>query len=131
MSGGKEGVNVTVVEKAGHILSREEDEFASRLMDSLKAEGIEFLTETEVIKLAQQDGLIVTTVRDAQGGSSRISAESVLIAVGRRPNLEGIELEKKALSSTGEGLKSIDSFGLLPGISMLPTMLSRHISSHI
>lgn len=103
------GVEVTVVEKAGHILSREEDEFAVRLMDSLKAEGIEFLTETEVVKLAQQDGRIVATVRNSQGGSSQISAESILIAVGRRPNLEGIDLEKAGVDFDTRGIK-VDRF---------------------
>jgi len=129
------GVKVTVVEKAGHILSREEDEFASRLMDSLKAEGIEFLTETEVIKLAQQDGQIVATVRDTQGRSSQISAESILIAVGRRPNLEGIELEKAGVEFDPGGIK-VDRFlrtsarNIYAAGDVVPPYLFTHIAEY-
>jgi pyruvate/2-oxoglutarate dehydrogenase complex dihydrolipoamide dehydrogenase (E3) component len=104
-------------------------------MDSLKAEGIEFLTETEVIKLAQQDGLIVTTVRDAQGGSSRISAESVLIAVGRRPNLEGIELEKAGVEFDRREIK-VDRFlrtsarNIYAAGDVVPPYLFTHIAEY-
>jgi pyruvate/2-oxoglutarate dehydrogenase complex dihydrolipoamide dehydrogenase (E3) component len=129
------GVKVTVVEKAAHILSREEDEFAIRLMDSLKTEGIEFLTETEVIKLAQQDGQIVATVKDAQGGSSQISAESILIAVGRRPSLEGIDLENAGVEFDSRGIK-VDRFlrttarNIYAAGDVVPPYLFTHIAEY-
>ncbi|MFC1794884.1 dihydrolipoyl dehydrogenase family protein, partial [Planctomycetota bacterium] len=128
-------VKVTVVEKGGHILSREEDEFAIRLMDSLKAEGIEFLTETEVIQLAQQDGQIVATLRDAKGRSSEISAESILIAVGRRPNLEGIGLEKAGVELGPRGIK-VDRFlrtsarNIYAAGDLVPPYLFTHIAEY-
>jgi pyruvate/2-oxoglutarate dehydrogenase complex dihydrolipoamide dehydrogenase (E3) component len=129
------GVKVTVVEKAEHILRREEDEFASRLMDSLKAEGIEFLTETEVTKLAQQDGQIVATVRNAKGLSSQISAESILIAVGRRPNLEGLDLEKAGVELDSKGIK-VDRFlrttarNIYAAGDVVPPYLFTHIAEY-
>ncbi|MHC4325627.1 MAG: dihydrolipoyl dehydrogenase family protein, partial [Planctomycetota bacterium] len=130
------GVKVTVVEKAGHILSREEDELANRLTDSLKAEGIEFLTETEVTKLSQQKGRIVATVRDTQGGNSRqISAESILIAVGRRPNLEGIDLEKAGVDFDYRGIK-VDGFlrtsarNIYAAGDVVPPYLFTHVAEY-
>jgi len=100
------GVHVAVVEKASHILAREEDELAYRLMYLLKAEGVNFLTETEFTKLAEQDNQIVATIRNTKGQTSRISAESVLIAVGRRPNVEGLELEKAGIEFDQKGIKA-------------------------
>jgi pyruvate/2-oxoglutarate dehydrogenase complex dihydrolipoamide dehydrogenase (E3) component len=99
------GVRVTVVQKAEHILSREDEELAGRLMDSLQAEGVKLITRAEIVKLAQQDGQIVATVRDTQGNSSQIAAESILIAVGRRPNLDGLALENAGVESDSKGIK--------------------------
>jgi len=129
------GVKVTVIERSGHILIREDDEFAIRLMESLKAEGVEFLTDTEVIKLAQQDGQIVATVRDAQGTSSQISAESILVAVGRRPNLEVMDLEKAGVEFDAKGIK-VDRFlrtsarNIYAAGDVVPPYLFTHIAEY-
>ncbi len=129
------GVKVTVVEKADHILSREEDELACRLMDMLEAEGVEFLTKTQATKLAQQDRRIVATLSDNHGKASRISAESVLIAVGRRPNLEGLELEKAGVDFEKRGIK-VDRFlrttakNIYAAGDVVPPYLFTHIAEY-
>ena len=129
------GVKVTVVEKADHILSREEDELACRLMDMLKDEGVEFLTKRQATKLAKQDRQIVATVSDNHGKASRISAESVLIAVGRRPNLEGLELEKAGVDSEKRGIK-VDRFlrttakNIYAAGDVVPPYLFTHIAEY-
>ncbi|MCH8118483.1 MAG: FAD-dependent oxidoreductase [Planctomycetes bacterium] len=129
------GVKVTVVEKADHILSREEDELACRLMDMLEAEGVEFLTKTQATKLAQQDRQIVVTLSDNHGKTSRTSAESVLIAVGRRPNLEGLELEKAGVDFDQKGIK-VDRFlrttakNIYAAGDVVPPYLFTHIAEY-
>jgi len=129
------GVHVTVVQKAEHILSREDRELVGRLMDSLEAEGVKFITRAEVMKLAQHDGQVVATVRDAQGNNSQITAESILIAVGRRPNLEGIDLEKAGVEYDSKGIK-IDRFlrtsasNIYAAGDVVPPYLFTHVAEY-
>jgi len=129
------GVKVTVVEKADHILSREEDELACRLMDMLKAEGVEFLTKRQVTKLSKQNDQIVATVLDNQDSTDQVSAESILIAVGRRPNLEGLELEKAGVDFDQRGIK-VDRFlrttakNIYAAGDVVPPYLFTHIAEY-
>ncbi len=129
------GVHVTVVQNGEHILSREDGEFVGRLMRSLEAEGVKFVTRAEVTKLAQHDGQIVATVRDVQGNNSQITAESILIAVGRRPNLEGIDLEKAGVEYDSKGIK-IDRFlrtsasNIYAAGDVVPPYLFTHVAEY-
>lgn len=129
------GVKVTVVEKADHILSREEDELACRLMDMLKAEGVEFLTKRQVTKLSKQNDQIVATVLDNQDNTDQVSAESILIAVGRRPNLEDLELEKAGVEFDQRGIK-VDRFlrttarNIYAAGDVVPPYLFTHIAEY-
>ncbi len=129
------GVKVTVVEKADHILSREEDELACRLMDALKDEGVEFLTKRQVTKLSKQNDQIVATVLDNQDNTDQVSAESILIAVGRRPNLEGLELEKAGVDFDQRGVK-VDRFlrttakNIYAAGDVVPPYLFTHIAEY-
>ena len=102
------GVQVTVIEKEKHILIREDDELAFTSMDYLRAEGVEILTQKTLSKLDSQNGSVVATVTDSVGQATRVIAESLLIAIGRRPNLEGLSLENAEVQYDQRGLK-IDS----------------------
>jgi pyruvate/2-oxoglutarate dehydrogenase complex dihydrolipoamide dehydrogenase (E3) component len=128
-------VQVTVVEKAAHILSREDEELSVRLMDSLASEGVKFLTKAEVAKLAQQDGQIIATVLNDSGGSYQITAESILIAVGRRPNIDDLDLEKAGVEFDRKGIK-VDKFlrtsarNIYAAGDVVPPYLFTHIAEY-
>lgn len=82
------GVEVTVIEYCKEILPPFDVEVAKRLRMSLKRRGIAFMTDTGVTAI--EPGMKVTCV--AKGKEKTIEAESVLMAVGRRPVLPpGIE----------------------------------------
>jgi pyruvate/2-oxoglutarate dehydrogenase complex dihydrolipoamide dehydrogenase (E3) component len=84
------GSKVTVVEKADRILLKEDQEVSRRLEDVLKEEGIDFLKNHEVIKAHKtESGTKVVTV-EANGTISEIEANEILVAVGRRANVEAV-----------------------------------------
>jgi pyruvate/2-oxoglutarate dehydrogenase complex dihydrolipoamide dehydrogenase (E3) component/uncharacterized membrane protein YdjX (TVP38/TMEM64 family) len=99
------GVKITVVQRAEHILTREDRELVLPLMDSLKAEGVNFLTGCIITKLSRRDDRVFATIRDADGKESQIDAEAILISVGRRPNLQGLDLEKASVEFDDRGIK--------------------------
>lgn len=82
------GTEVTVLERAGHILGREDEAIAKQVEADLTQKGIQFVynAETEAI----QDEADVTKVVTSQG---TFEADAVLVATGRKPNTEGLNLE--------------------------------------
>jgi pyruvate/2-oxoglutarate dehydrogenase complex dihydrolipoamide dehydrogenase (E3) component/uncharacterized membrane protein YdjX (TVP38/TMEM64 family) len=98
------GVEVTVVVRGKHILSREDEEMSDALMDLLKGEGVKFLIEHQIVRFGQVDGGVSATVKATSGQTYEISAESVLIAVGRRSTLEGLALDKAGVEYNSKGV---------------------------
>jgi len=98
------GVKMTVILRSGQILKKEDKELASRLMEILRVEGVTILTNTQTKRFFQDHNKITTTVEDKQGQRD-IEAESVLVAVGRRPNIDELALEKAGVDFDAKGIK--------------------------
>jgi pyruvate/2-oxoglutarate dehydrogenase complex dihydrolipoamide dehydrogenase (E3) component len=97
------GSEVSIVERLPHLLPQEDPELADALRDMLIAEGIRVHTETsaERVRLAGQ-----TRVVDCSGGLS-LEADQLLVAVGRRPALERLNLEAAGVEYDRHGI-SVD-----------------------
>ncbi|WP_353421565.1 hypothiocyanous acid reductase MerA [Staphylococcus delphini] len=82
------GTEVTVLERADHVLKKEDEAIAKQVTEDLTQKGIQFVfdAETEAI----QDEVDVTKVVTSQG---TFEADAVLVATGRKPNTEGLNLE--------------------------------------
>jgi len=102
------GVAITVVEMSDRIMVREDEELTKLLADHLAAEGISLLTGTKAVRAAQKDGAITLTVEDAQKLRRNIEAASLLVAVGRKPNVEGLGLEKAGVQYSAKGITTDD-----------------------
>jgi len=98
------GVKVTIIERSATVLKRDEPELVDRLLRILRAEGVEMLTETTAAGFAQKGDRIIVDV-EHEKARRRIEAESVLVAVGRRPSLEGLDLEKAGVEFGKTGVK--------------------------
>lgn len=101
------GVKVTIVQRSADILKKDDKELVDRMVQTLRAEGVEILTETQTTGFARQGDKIVADIEDERG-KRQIEAESVLVSVGRRPNLDGLELEKAGVEFDSKGIK-VDS----------------------
>jgi dihydrolipoamide dehydrogenase len=88
------GVEVTVVEAAGQLLPFEDDEVAKELLRLLKKRGVKVLTDTTVDSSTCQvtaDGVTIEARKGEQ--SQTLTAEKLLVSVGRQANVENIGLE--------------------------------------
>src|SRR3546814_1334167 len=66
----------------------------------LKKQGMEFRTSTKVTKVdAKGKGATVTVEPAAGGKAETITADVVLVSIGRKPNTDGLALEKAGLST--------------------------------
>jgi pyruvate/2-oxoglutarate dehydrogenase complex dihydrolipoamide dehydrogenase (E3) component len=86
------GSKVTVIEKMGQILPREDKEISDTLESILKEEGIEIHTCVNVNHV-KQDGDLKIVVAECGGQEKTYQADEFMLAIGRAPNLEGLNLE--------------------------------------
>ncbi|HUB16712.1 MAG TPA: FAD-dependent oxidoreductase [Acetobacteraceae bacterium] len=94
------GARVTIVE-AARIAGREDPELAAGLRAALAARGVAFLEGTSVT--AAEPGPSGSPVLLLADGS-RIEASHLLVAVGRRPNLESLDLPAGAVRASAAGI---------------------------
>jgi pyruvate/2-oxoglutarate dehydrogenase complex dihydrolipoamide dehydrogenase (E3) component len=86
------GSQVTLIEKAAHVLTREDADAAQIVQAAMIRDGVEIRLNTETVGLAtEEDEKIVTVRRD--GVEEAIRADQVLVGIGRQPNVDGLNLE--------------------------------------
>jgi dihydrolipoamide dehydrogenase len=85
------GTRVTVVEMAERLVPNEDPDASRALQKALQKKRVTILTGARVESLAQTDSGKQVRIVDASGKSQELACPEVLVAVGRRPNLSGIE----------------------------------------
>jgi pyruvate/2-oxoglutarate dehydrogenase complex dihydrolipoamide dehydrogenase (E3) component len=98
------GSKVTVVQSGKFILPKEDTDVSSCVCDLLKKEGINFLLEARALKAGKNGNLIQLNI-EHQGEVKIVEAESLLVATGRQPNFEGLDLEKAGVEYTPRGIR--------------------------
>ena len=83
------GVPVTVIEAMPTILPNLDQEVVAVLLEKYKKAGIQILTETRVEKIEGSEVFISSSSSESRPSS--LSADKILISVGRRANLNGLE----------------------------------------
>ena len=98
------GVRVTVLLRRDGILSKEDPEMARALQALLEKEGVHIFTRCSIKRLDHADGT-VSAVVDRSGEEELLQADSILIAAGRQPVLEGLNLENAGVAYDEKGVK--------------------------
>jgi len=100
------GSQVTVVEYADQILGPEDPDIAAILRNRLEAEGVKVLTGTKAIKAASMNSSVHLRVGPAKGEGDpwTIDGDVLLVAAGRKPNVEGLELPAAGVAFSSRGI---------------------------
>jgi dihydrolipoamide dehydrogenase len=88
------GTDVTLLEALPRVVPLEDEEISAELEKSFRKKGIRIELEAKVESVKRDAKGATVTYKDKAGKSQTISAEKVLMAVGRRPLTENIGLEK-------------------------------------
>ena len=94
------GVEVTLVEAADHVLSREDPAVGTLILDALREEGIDARLGTRAERVVLEDGERVVTLSDGQ----QVRGQRLLVATGRTPRVQGIGLENVGIEATRQGI---------------------------
>ena len=98
------GAKVTVVEFLDQILPGMDGEVRKESHKILKKQGLEFKLSTKVTGATVKGGKATLTLEPAAGGAAEtIEADCVLVAIGRRPNTDGLGLDKIGLALNQRG----------------------------
>ena len=97
------GSQVTLIELAPRLLGREDSAAAELLHHVFVREGIALQLGVKILGVKKgEGGKILRLERD--GEAIAVAADAILVAVGRAPNLEGLNLEKAGVQATAAGV---------------------------
>jgi dihydrolipoamide dehydrogenase len=90
------GSKVTVIEYAKSIANTFDSQVNAYLLKSLKKQGIDFYLDSKILKVEKSDDVVAVFERD--GKEQKISAERILISIGRKPYTGdiGVGIEKNS-----------------------------------
>lgn len=103
------GSKVTVVEFQPKIGASMDNEVATTTQKFLKKQGLDFKLGTKVIAAERSGDVVNIVVEDVKSGKQdKLEADAFLVAVGRRPYIQGLEAEKIGLEVDKKGRLVID-----------------------
>jgi dihydrolipoamide dehydrogenase len=120
------GVPVTVVEMMDEIVPALDRELAAILRKSLPGVTFELGAKVEEIS-----GAGVTFSRTRDGEKKTVPADTVLLSLGRRPNVSGMGFEEAGLEITRGGIKTDETMKTnLPGVYAAGDVTGRSLLAH-
>ena len=99
------GSQVTILEQGSVFLAREDRDVAEAMLAMLSDRGIQVILQAETQRFVPAEDAV--TVVTSQGD---YAAEAVLVAIGRRPNVEELNLEAAGVALTPRGFIQVNEY---------------------
>jgi dihydrolipoamide dehydrogenase len=98
------GSKVTIIQGPERILPKEDPDVSSTVAFVLQSEGIEIITGARFVKASRNGDKKVVTAKIGDR-LFNFEGDEILLAVGRRPNIEGLNLAAAGVKYDGKGIK--------------------------
>jgi pyruvate/2-oxoglutarate dehydrogenase complex dihydrolipoamide dehydrogenase (E3) component len=98
------GSKVTVIQRGGQILSREDKDMADAVMNVMISEGVTFHLNTAILRVSDL-GTEKEVLIQKEGKTISLKASTVVVAAGREANVGGMGLEGIGVACDGKGIK--------------------------
>ena len=122
------GSRVTIVEMMDHVLPSEDAEIARRLEAVLKRKGIAIVTSARVLGLEPAAGSLEVVL----DGGRTLPADQVLVAVGRRPNVDDLGLEQAGVRFDRKGIAVDERLATgVPGVYAVGDVTGKSLLAHV
>ena len=99
------GANVTIAQRSGRILTKEDTDVSEQMLHYLREEGITIRLNTNIAQVAQGQEGIDVQFSDSENGTVEQTFDKILIAAGRAPNVEGLGLDKIGVQVGRRGIE--------------------------
>ncbi|MAP24595.1 MAG: dihydrolipoyl dehydrogenase [Rickettsiales bacterium] len=104
------GSKVTVVEYGSHLVPMMDADVAQALQKSLEAQGINFKMQTEVIQAETLKKQVQLTLKEQEKkAETKLKTDVVLVAVGRKPMVDGLALDKAGVKVDERGFIEVNA----------------------
>ena len=127
------GAEVTVVEFLDRICPGIDDEITKFFQRALAKQGLKFKLGSKVTKAETSDSGVTLTVEPSKGGAAEtLQADIVLVAIGRRPYVAGLGLDKVGVKLTDRGRIAVDAHfqTSVPGIYAIGDVIDGPMLAH-
>ncbi len=104
------GTKVTVIDVTEAFLPREDEDVAQAVKEQLEALGVTFNLGVQLKAVHQEGGKAVVEATTGEGAPVAFTADAVLVATGRRANVQGLDLDKAGVELTERGAIKVNEF---------------------
>jgi pyruvate/2-oxoglutarate dehydrogenase complex dihydrolipoamide dehydrogenase (E3) component len=101
------GSQVTIIEMGNRLIGRDDADVSAAVQTILENEGINIRLNAQCISLAQRGDRIAAQV-DCTHGAPEVVGSHLLLAVGRRPNTDDLDLDKAGIQVDERGYIVVD-----------------------
>lgn len=105
----KLGSEVTIVEMMGQLMGREDADVANHITETFEANGIRVLTNHKAVKFVDTNGE-KSLICESESGLIEVPFDEVLVAVGRKANSDGMNLENLGIKLRPNGTIETDDY---------------------
>src|SRR3984885_6179243 len=127
------GSKVTIIDRNGRLMSREDPDVCDAVRSLLADEGIEILLNAQVKRVSGKCGDSVSVVVEQNGIEKDLKCSHVLVAAGRKPNTEGLGLELTGVEVTDRGYIKVNERlqTTAPGVWAIGEVAGRPQFTHV
>jgi len=97
------GSEVVIIDASDDILKREEKEAADRVKKILEAKGVTFYLNSKVEEIFDDENDSSIAISNGNGEIIQFNGDKILVAIGRKANTQGLELEKAGVQVDERG----------------------------
>ena len=101
------GSEVTVIDMGDRLMPREDEEIAERVKAILEAKGIKFLLKSKIEEISDRNNKGYVKI-SGENGESEVESDAILVAIGRKPNTEGLNLDAAGVKTDERGAVVVD-----------------------
>jgi pyruvate/2-oxoglutarate dehydrogenase complex dihydrolipoamide dehydrogenase (E3) component len=102
------GSRVTLIDRNGRLMSKEDPDICEALGSLLAEEGIDILLNARIQRVSGESGHSVAVVIEQNGIEKTLKGSHILVATGRTPNTEGLGLELAGIALTDRGYLKVN-----------------------
>jgi pyruvate/2-oxoglutarate dehydrogenase complex dihydrolipoamide dehydrogenase (E3) component len=115
------GSKVTIIERNENIIGREDKDVSEAIRQFLEEEGIVFRLNATCLSGKNSASGGVTVKVDCTSGAPEVSGSHLLLAVGRTPNTDTLDLEATGIKTNSRGFIEVNDYleTNIPGIFAL------------
>ncbi len=125
------GANVTIIEGLNRILPREDPEVSATLTEVLRSEGIDIVTNAMFVNARRDGNKKVVTAKQGERLLT-FEADEILLTLGRRPNVEGLNLEAAGVTYNNNGIQVDEHLQTsAPNILAIGDVIGGYLFTHV